>query len=152
MTKVEFIDRLILAAETARKFASSLSYVSGVLPEIMVYSLFEYDDTDGARGPEGTVKFLGGRFLKPEDLKYLDASRAGSLLWVDGKIPSWINITVSNCTQTETELFLMFSKQVVPAEIERFYPDINMQPGNPLVPFRIRGPGEETWTNRGKNA
>ena len=117
MTKREFIDRLIRAAESAKRLASSLEYVSEHLPGDMVFTLEEYDDARGARGPEGTIKFLGGKFVKPTELRALKAATAASLLWIDGKVPEWVNIAVANCSDTQTEFELMFSRNLVPADL-----------------------------------
>ena len=87
MDKVEFIDRLILAGESARKFAETLDYVEQKLPEDLVFSIEKYNDQNGRQSEEGKLKFLGGRFLKPDELENLPADKAASLLWADGKIP-----------------------------------------------------------------
>src|SRR5262249_38419677 len=102
VNKQQFLERLTLAGETARKFAAS--YVLEQLPVALCFTISRYDDPHGRRGPPGTIKFLGGRFLEPADLSRLTASRAAALLWVDGKVPAWINIGVAACLETKTEL------------------------------------------------
>jgi hypothetical protein len=75
-------------------------------------------------------------------LEKLEARRAASLLWVDGKIPAWINIGVGNYTETHTELIMRFNSMLlVPADETELPPDYKCERGNPIVPFRIRGPG-----------
>lgn len=150
MVKKEFIDRLILAGETARKFAETLDYVKVKLPEKLVFTLQKYNDQRGRQMEDGKLKFLGGRFVNQNELKCLSASKAASLLWVDGKIPSWINIYPINYTAETTEMKLWFSKLLVPAEEEKLPPDFGMENNNPLVPFRIRGPIIQDWIKREK--
>jgi hypothetical protein len=139
MNKQEFFERLNLAGETARRFAAS--YVFEQLPDDLCFTISRYDDPHGRRGPPGTIKFLGGRFLKPTDLSRLTAARAAALLWVDGKVPAWINIGVAACLDSKTELIIRFSALLVPADENELPPDIGCQKSHPLVPFRIRGPG-----------
>src|SRR5947207_2902845 len=88
----QFLQRMQIAGETARNFAASC--VCEHLPEELCFTISPYDDPRGRRGPRGTIKFLGGRFLRPNELRSLTAARAASLLWVDGKVPAWINIGV----------------------------------------------------------
>ena len=151
MNKSEFINRMSFAAEMARKLALSLDYIDVDLPEEYLFSLQEYDDQKGARGPEGTIKFLGGRFLRPEELKHIPLSRAGPLLWVNGFVPAWVNIGVSTCSSIHTEFDVMFCRTLVDADVSILQPDLNMTPGNNLVPFRIRGPNIAGWRIREGN-
>ncbi len=148
MNKKEFVDRLILAGDSARKFAETLEYVEEKLPEKLVFTLKKFNDPRGRQSKDSKLKFLGGRILEPSELRCLGAARAASLLWVDGKVPTWINVNVKNYTVNTTEIELMFSKSLVPAEVENLYPDYGMGPNNPLVPFRIRGPGMEEWIKK----
>ena len=150
MDKRAFIDRLILAGSTARKFAETLDYVNVKLPEKLIFTIQKYNDTRGSQSKVGKLKFLGGRFVNPSGLKNLSAGRAASLLWVDGKVPSWINVSVKNYTDDSTEIMLLFSKTVVPANEEKLSPDYGMESNNPLVPFRIRGPIIQDWIIREK--
>lgn len=137
VNKRQFLERLKLAGETARKFAAS--YVLDELPVDLCFTISQYDDPNGRHGP-GTIKFLGGRFLNPTDLSRVPATRAAELLWVDGKVPVWINIGVAACLESKTELIIRFSRLLVPADENELPPDIKCPKGNPLVPFRIRGP------------
>jgi len=150
MDKREFIDRLILAGDSARKFAETLDYVKVKLPDKLVFTLQEYNEPSGTQSKDGKLKFLGGRFVNPSELKCLSASKAASLLWVDGKVPTWINVNVKNYTVNTTEIELIFTKSLVPAEVENLYPDYGMEPNNPLVPFRIRGPWMQEWIRKEK--
>lgn len=144
MDKNEFTNRLILAGETARKFAAS--YIPEPLPELLCYTLARFDNPQGRRGPVGTMKFIGGRFLKPEELRRVPPHRAASLLWFDGKVPAWINIGVYDFTERETELMISFCDTLLPADEDKLPLDVHAQRGNPLIPFRIRGPAvSDNW-------
>jgi len=151
MDKKAFIDRLILAGSTARKFADSLDYVKVKLPAKLTFTIHKYNDPRGTQSKLGKLKFLGGRFLNQSEVKNLSADRAASLLWVDGKVPSWINVNVENYNADSTEIMLEISRTLVPADEEKLPPDIGMKPDNPLVPFRIRGPIIQDWIIREKN-
>jgi hypothetical protein len=148
MDKKAFIDRLILAGSTARKFAETLDYVKVKLPVKLTFTIHKYNDPRGTQSKFGKLKFLGGRFLNPSELKNLSAPKAASLMWVDGKVPSWINVYVENYNTDSTEIMLEFSKTLVPADEEKLPPDYGMRPNNPLVPFRIRGPIIQDWIIR----
>ena len=41
---------------------------------------------------QGSIKFLGGRILKPEQLQNVSVYDAARYTYVDGKIPVWINL------------------------------------------------------------
>ncbi len=138
MNKQQFHERLEMAGRIAREFAAS--YVLDRLPEELCFTLSPYNDPRGRPGPPGTLKFLGGRLLGPDDLRRLTATRAAALLWVDGKVPAWINIGVCGCLEAKTDLLLRFSRNLVPADEDELPPDVGCPRGNPLVPFRIRGP------------
>jgi hypothetical protein len=139
LTKKEFVDRLRTAARGARALASQ--YVVESLPETIVFNLRVVDDPRGTRGPEGTVKFLGGRFVLPANLVGLDASQAASLLWVDGRVPRWVNLYVEECDDQTTTIALMLTARLVEADAAKLPRDIGASPENELAPFRIRGHG-----------
>jgi hypothetical protein len=150
MDKSAFTDRLILAGSTARKFAETLDYVKVKLPAKLTFTIHKYNDPRGTQSKFGKLKFLGGRFLNPSELKNLSAAKTASLIWVDGKVPSWINVYVKNYNADSTEIMLDFSKTLVPADEAKLPPDIGMKPNDPLVPFRIRGPIIQDWIIREK--
>lgn len=144
MDKHDFFDRLCLAVKAARDFAAS--YVIDELPEELCYTIRSYGTDRGTQGPPGTIKFLGGRFLRPIGLQQLPPRRAASLLWVDGKVPAWINIGVANYSETHIELVIRFSATLVEANEDEVSPDYECERGNPIVLFRVRGPGTpEGW-------
>lgn len=139
MNKRDFFERLCRAGKAARDFATN--YVKYELPGELCFTIRSGGLRRGTQGPPGTIKFIGGRFLRPDELKKLDARRAASLLWVDGKVPAWINIGVNSYSETHTELMILFNSELlVPANENELPPDVGCQRGNSIVPFRIRGP------------
>src|SRR3989442_639402 len=40
----------------------------------------------------GRIKFLAGRLLLPQDLADVPAAQAARYLWIDGRVPTWINL------------------------------------------------------------
>lgn len=139
LDKQGFYERLCLAGKVARDFAAG--YLIDELPEDLCFTIRSSGSKPGAQGPPGTIKFMGGRFLQPAELQKLTARRAASLLWVDGKVPIWINIGVGDYSDTQTEMMIDFCSTLVPANENELPPDYNCKRGNALVPFRIRGPG-----------
>jgi hypothetical protein len=144
VTKQDFMHRLQEAGALARTLAEG--YVIESLPEELRYTLPRFDDPRGARGPVGTIKFFGGRFLRSEQLRRLTASRAGDLLWVDGKCPAWVNLSVCCCDSTVTEIRVRVSRDLMIADPRLLPRDVGTSPDNDLAPFRLRGPGvPEGW-------
>jgi hypothetical protein len=140
MDKTEFQRRLERAGERARKFAEH--YVIETLPTQLLFTLSEFDDPQGKHGPEGTLKYFGGRFLSPADLKLVTPRRAAALLWVDGKVPGWINVYVDGVHATATHIFLSCGHGLVPADEQKLPRDLPMavDKTDPIEPFRIRSP------------
>lgn len=138
MDRNHFLQRLDLAGKLTRDLA--LQFIIEELPEELRYTLWGYNNPDGRAGPPETIKFLGGRFLRPEDLKCVPAKRAAALLWVDGRIPAWINLYVRSRSEFTTELHVLFSTYLVPADENDLTPDVGWPKGNAIAPFRIRGP------------
>ena len=139
MTKTEFYERLCLAGKTARDFAAS--YIADDLPTDLCFTIQTFGIRHGTQGPPGTIKIIGGRFVQPDDLLRVNARRAASLLWVDGKVPAWVNLGVIDYANRLTELYIRFCSRIVMADVNLLPPDARCEPGNPIVPFRIRGPG-----------
>ncbi len=86
MNRQTFCSALELAANSCRRFAQQFTAES--LPDEVRFDLLVGDmRVDDA----GLVKLPGGRCLNPEALNALTAERLCRLLWVEGKIPCWIN-------------------------------------------------------------
>ena len=50
------------------------------------------------------------------------------------------------------EIEVMACKELVKADVKILQPDLGQEPGNPLLPFRIRGPSNADWENRDGDA
>jgi hypothetical protein len=138
--KREFHRRLNRAGERARRFAEPR--VVEILPPSILYILSAVDDPEGRRGPPGTIKFFGGRFLAPRDLVLISSARTSDLLWVDGRVPSWINLNVESVDAASTHVRVHTSAKLVTADEDALQRDLPaaVDESDPIEPFRIRGP------------
>jgi hypothetical protein len=87
--------------------------------------------------PSGKLKFLGGRLLEKEKLRNLTLEQATKLLWVDGKVPRWINVSVEMTGLESTYLNIICCDKLAKTEAE-FY---HRREGNP--PFHVLAPLED---------
>ena len=145
MNKREFIDRLISAAKLTKEFSGSLEYVSQKLPDKFSFTIFMTDDPGRERDAEELITILGGRKVKRGQIRGMSAVTAGKYLWVDGRIPEWINIYPYKVTASITEFELTFTHRLAVADKNSLCPDYAMERGNDLLPFRIRGPDAREW-------
>lgn len=148
LTKHEFRDRLTLAADLARKFAAGLDHCPSELPTNYIFDILWTGDNEEEDARSAEITFLGGRRLKVSDLKNIKGYQAAEYLWVDGKVPAWINIGVSNFTLDTTIFELIHSRDLRVADIDLLPPDYRASKGNRLMPFRLRGPAPESWASR----
>ncbi len=138
MTKNDFRDRFFRAIERLR--ASRANMVLEELRKPDLLWLPHYNDTRGTPAPLGLLKYFGGRHLAPEAVDAISVPRAAELLWVDGRVPIWVNVYLRNVDPRGTHYVIHVSDNFVPADPASFPPDIGESPGNDLVPFRLRGP------------
>lgn len=131
---------MIRAGERARCFAEPL--VVETLPPSILYIVSDLDDPKGRRGPPGTIKFLGGRFVSPDDLVLISSARTSDLLWVDGRVPSWINLNVESVDPVSTHIRVRMSGKLVTADEGTLPRDLPaaVDESDSVEPFRIRGP------------
>ncbi|OWK41619.1 hypothetical protein [Fimbriiglobus ruber] len=87
----------------------------------------------------GQVEFLGGRLLLPAQLRDVEPLRARKYLWVDGKVPQWVNLSVHGANAEHTYIEVCVTDRLV-AEVAHMY---HLQEGNP--PFHILGPALPPW-------
>ena len=127
MDKPTFISAFADAAQFCRDFAQS--FIIEELPQAL---RFNFDVYQPELDATGKFKFTGGRLVKPEDLKGLEGREAGKFLWVDGKIPQWINLEFVEADEQCTYIRISF-------KLYRFTNDDNTlmhkREGNP--PFHI---------------
>ena len=84
-----FIAAFDRAAALCRGFAQK--FVTQELPASL---RFDFAAAGRPTDQAGRVKFLGGRLLRPAQLRAVEPVRAREYLWVDGKVPRWINLSV----------------------------------------------------------
>jgi hypothetical protein len=129
MEKSPFIAAFDRAATFCRDFAQQ--FVVEELPESLRF------DFAAARRPvdvAGRIKFLGGRLLTPAQLSGVEPVRARKYLWVDGKIPQWINLSVHAADAAHTYVEVMVCDRLT-ADDRALY---HQREGNP--PFHVLGP------------
>lgn len=85
-------------------------------------------------GPDGKVKFLGGRILAPNQLVLQPFHTACRYMWVDGKVPIWINLNVWRIEEDSTTIQIMLSKRLCGERSELMH----QREGNP--PFHVLSP------------
>jgi hypothetical protein len=124
-----FITAFGRAATLCRHFAQQ--FVVEELPESLRF------DFAAARRPVDAarrIKFLGGRLLTPAQLLAVEPVRARKYLWVDGKIPQWVNFTVHAADAEHTYIEVVVCDRLT-ADDRALY---HQREGNP--PFHVLGP------------
>jgi hypothetical protein len=114
LDKNEFLKRFEIASENLKKYASK--YFKEIIPSNNVYTLPLYNNKFGKQGPPGTIKYLGGRFLKPRDLFKVTSKRAAQILWINGKVPKWIDIFPLSIDEETINIGIMCSHRIVIAD------------------------------------
>lgn len=137
MDRSEFARRLIRASE--RCLAVARRYVLDDLPSEFRHWLPRWDDPSGRRGPQGTLKYFGGRFVRPEELQIVAGTRAVDLLWTNDRVPAWINMSVASIDAATTQIEMQCSKDLAKPD-DRLPHDLDYDPADPIEPFRVRGP------------
>ncbi|WP_020474958.1 hypothetical protein [Zavarzinella formosa] len=88
MDKLAFIDTFDWAA-FCREFAQRF-----VVEDLPTTLRFDFIAANRTPNEKGLIPFLGGRLLTPGQLRGAEPVQARKYLWVDGKIPQWINLSV----------------------------------------------------------
>ena len=122
-----FIARFDEAALSCLRFAQRI--VTEDLPSELRFDI-PWTQVDS----HGMVKFLGGRLLRPEEMTsrgYLDTRK---ILWIEGKIPEWVNFSVCRHTPEYTVIEMDVCSRLTDND-ERLY---HKQEGYP--PFHVLSP------------
>lgn len=111
--KEMYIKRFVEHAE--RCVRSAERYLSKSLPKNILCNiggsyLFEIAQK------EGHVKYIGGRLLKPDQLRRVSPYRAAKLTYADGKIPRWINLYYEGYDDNYSYIEVRVSMQMVDEE------------------------------------
>jgi len=134
MKKEEYIDRFDKASNFCRDF--TLQFIEEHLPEKINFNIEWHSPKDA----EGKRKFLGGRLVSEGDLKQIEYAKARKMLWIDGKIPQWINMNIDDYDEEYTTITIRCCGRLTNQE-ECLYHESE---GNP--PFHILGPAlPENW-------
>ena len=89
MDKSAFIVAFDQATAFCRDFAQRF-----VIEELPTSVRFDFSSSARTPNNKGLIKYLGGRLVTPEQLRGVEPAQARKYLWVGGKIPQWINLTV----------------------------------------------------------
>jgi hypothetical protein len=117
------------AAEDTKQFARR--FVVDELPNAL---RFDFTAAKRTTGRDGRVKFLGGRLLTPAQLLGVELRTACRYIWVDGKVPSWVNLAVRWADGDHTYI------EVTVSGVLLEYGRVVTGGLGPGEPFRIRGP------------
>ena len=137
MDKDAFIAAFNQAAMFCRDFAQQ--FVIEDLP-----TRLSFDFVAAARTPndKGLIKFYGGRLLRPEQLRHVEPVQARKYLWIDGKIPLWINLSVHAADAEFTFIEVCACDRLTDNEVTLYH----KREGNP--PFHVLGPAlPATWVS-----
>jgi hypothetical protein len=124
-----FIAAFDRAAMFCREFAQQ--HVVEPLPTSL---RFNFLAAHRAPEPDGRIKFLGGRLLTPAQLLVVEPVRARKYLWVDGKVPQWVNLSVVAADADHTYIEVTVCGRLA-ANLADLY---HQREGNP--PFYVLGP------------
>jgi hypothetical protein len=124
-----FITAFDRAAAFCRHFAQQL-----VVEELPASLRFDFAAAGRAADATGRIKFLGGRLLTPAQLRGVEPVRARKYLWVDGKIPQWINFSVHSADAEHTYIEVMVCDRLTVNDQALYH----QREGNP--PFHVLSP------------
>ena len=129
MDKQEFISEFEKAKKCCKKIAQE--YVIECLPEPTLFNLLH-----GFLTPDksGFIKFLGGRLLKTREYFELDLHKVVKFLWVNGKVPFWINLNVGYIENGYTFIEVVVSKRLIEYENTMYSGDNGKHPFHILSP------------------
>ncbi len=83
---------------------------------------------------DGRIKFHGGRLVHPGELHGVPLEELSEILWVEGKVPEWVNLTLVSYSNDYCFIEVMTSRRLTDDE-SRF---MHRNEGNP--PFHVLGP------------
>jgi hypothetical protein len=133
MTKDELRSRLDRAIDVSRRLAEKI--LGYPVPSEVRFHLGDIARFQTKKPvQEGMVRVLGGRILRPSEIENLDASKVAKFLWVDGKVPVWINLHARRSDERAYFVEVATSETLTEDE-SRFY---HKGEGNP--PFHVLFP------------
>lgn len=119
MNKEAFSDLLKCVSEADRKFAST--FVCNLLPESFRYFIHMNQSFDeGPLAPDERV-FQDGTVKFDERIGPIPASRVVELLWRDGLLPEWVDISVVQADDEHTYFQLLCCGRFTANESRYYY-------------------------------
>jgi hypothetical protein len=118
------------AAARCRSFAQR--YVIEELPTTVRFDFAIYGQTPNNKGQ---IKYLGGRLLTSQQLRGVEPLQAREYLWVDGKIPQWINLKVQSADRDFTFIEVHACNRITDDDAKLYYTNDGAK-----TPFQILGP------------
>lgn len=125
-----FIAAFDQATAFCREFAQKL--VTEELPTTLRFDIAPVHRTPDE---EGLIRFLGGRLVTPAQLQGLEPLRARKYLWVDGKIPHWIDLSVHSTDHEFTFVHIRACDRVTADDRKLYYVK-----GGTKTPFHVVSP------------
>lgn len=134
--KETFIKRFVKQANLCVSFAEK--YLGKPLPkEIMCNIGGDYLYKTALRKKH--IKYIGGRLLKPEQLRNVSVYRAAKLTFADGKTPRWIDLCYEEYDDNYSYIEVNASRRIVGDESKTMrFPEGTRQ-------FHLLGPAEKTF-------
>ena len=99
MTKPEFRSRFFKAITFSREFCARI--IQAEMPKAI---LIDFGVRRGEPNHKGKYKVWGGRLLDRSQLENVDPVLAWEYLWVEGKVPVWINVMCGRYEETAIHL------------------------------------------------
>src|SRR6478609_1058118 len=132
MDRSTFAQHFLSAAQHARDFARK--FIAEQLPDEMTFRVHLNSSYDGHAGPD--VKLFPGDSSDERSLatKQLDADGVVALLWRDGFVPEWVDVTVAGLTQTATILDVGSCGRFAEDEQQLYYAQTGIAPFGPKGP------------------
>jgi hypothetical protein len=135
MTKDEFAINLRTAAARCWELAQEL-----LLEPIPAELRFNFRAALRPGNSAGLIKYFGGRLLKPSQLVHLNVQRTGQLLWVNGSIPRWINLSLMAADAQFSYIEVASSGVLTADDSALYYRNTDVPPFHVLSP-----PVPDTW-------
>jgi hypothetical protein len=132
-----FVERLARASEFCVEFTGN--FVLDVLPDDFKYFVFLNQSYDAGRLRDGLVTFPDNRTKYPNPNGPIDADRVASVIWREGMVPQWIDISVWGTDQEITYFRLLCAGRFTARE-ELLYYTWNSWRELPVAPFGVKGP------------
>jgi hypothetical protein len=124
-----FIAAFDRAATFCREFAGQ-----HVVEPLPLSLRFDFRAAHRSLEPDGRIKFLGGRLLAPSQLVGVEPVRARKYLWVGGKVPQWVNLSVHAADADHTYIGVAVCGRLTNDPLALYH----QREGNP--PFHVLGP------------